>query len=41
MLIDPKRELSEEVSMITGITGAMLDGRETWDSVRERVAEFI
>lgn len=41
MLIDPDRELKEEVTMITGITREMLEWREKWGSVRERVRDFI
>ena len=41
MLIHPGRAMTEEISMITGITDAMLDGKPAWESVRERVAEFI
>ena len=41
MLVSPRREMTEEISMITGITDAMLAGKPTWDEVRERVREFI
>jgi DNA polymerase III epsilon subunit-like protein len=37
MLIQPERELTEEISMITGITDSMLIGKETWEQVQERV----
>lgn len=41
MLIDPEREIKEEIQMITGITPKMLEGREKWNSVRDRAREFI
>ncbi len=41
MLIDPSRKLEENISMITGITDAMLVGKPKWDDVREKVREFI
>jgi DNA polymerase III epsilon subunit-like protein len=40
-LIHPGRVLTQEVTMITGITAAMLDGKPSWDSVRDKVKEFI
>lgn len=41
MLINPGRPLEEEVTLITHITDSMLEGRETWDQVRQLVADFI
>ena len=41
MLIDPGVPLSEEVTMITGISEKMLAWKETWDTVKVRVSEFI
>lgn len=41
MLIDPEREIKEEIQMITGITPKMVEGREKWNSVRDRAHEFI
>jgi DNA polymerase III epsilon subunit-like protein len=41
MLIDPGRPLLEEVTMITGITESMLEGKQKWDEVRERVRAFF
>ncbi len=41
MLIHPGVELKEEVTMITGITDAMLEGKKKWPEVREKVREFI
>lgn len=40
-LVYPEREMTEEISMITGITDAMLSGKPLWWDVRERVREFI
>lgn len=40
-LIDPESELTEEISMITGITSNMLIGMQKWEEVREKVREFI
>ena len=40
-LIDPERELTQEISMITGITSNMLIGRKKWGEVREKAREFI
>lgn len=41
MLINPERELSEEVTLITGINADMLSWRKTWKEVQNNVAEFI
>ncbi len=41
MLINPGIELKEEVTMITGISEHMLEGKSTWSEVRERVTAFI
>lgn len=41
MLIDPERALRDEIRMITGITSAMLQWREKWKDVQERVRLFI
>lgn len=41
MLIHPGRAMTEEISMITGITDAMLEGKPSWESVCERVRDFI
>ena len=40
-LIHPGRILSKEVTMITGITPAMLDGKPSFESVSDKVREFI
>lgn len=40
-LIYPEREMTEEISMITGITDAMLAGKPIWSDIRERVRDFI
>ncbi len=40
-LIHPGRVLTQEITMITGITSAMLEGKQNWNSVRDRVREFI
>ena len=40
-LIHPGRVLTQEITMITGITPAMLDGKPSWDSVRDKVRDFI
>jgi DNA polymerase III epsilon subunit family exonuclease len=40
-LIHPGRPLTQEISMITGITPAMLEGRPSWEMVRGKVREFI
>ncbi len=41
MLIDPLREIVSEVTSITGISQEMLRGKESWDAVRDRVADFL
>jgi DNA polymerase III epsilon subunit-like protein len=41
MLIDPARPLLEEVTLITGITTSMLEGKPIWEDVRERVRAFF
>lgn len=41
MLIDPERELTEEISMITHISSSMLVGKPKWHEVRDRIADFI
>lgn len=41
MLINPGRPLSEEVSMITGITDEMLVGQQLWTDVRDMVTQWI
>ena len=41
MLINPMTPLSEEVSIITGITDEMLIGKPTWEAVKDRVETFI
>lgn len=41
MLVNPKREIDEHISMITGITNEMVQGKSTWSEIRERVASFI
>ena len=41
MLINPWIPLKEEIILITGITEKMLEGRERWENVRDRVREFI
>jgi DNA polymerase-3 subunit alpha (Gram-positive type) len=40
-LIHPGRPLTQEISMITGITTVMLEGKPSWDMVQEKVREFI
>ncbi len=40
-LVYPEREMTEEISMITGITDEMLVGKPVWWDIRERVREFI
>ncbi len=40
-LIDPNRELTEEISMITGITAEMLTGKQKWQEVQKKVEDFI
>lgn len=41
MLINPTIPLSEEVSIITGITDEMLIGKPSWEEVKDRVESFI
>ncbi len=41
MLIDPERDIDEHISMITGISNEMVQGKPKWDEVRERVRAFI
>lgn len=41
MLINPERPLEPEVSLITGISSHMLAEKQTWEEVREKVADFI
>ena len=41
MLIDPEREIDEHISMITGISNAMVRGKSKWHEVKERVMAFI
>jgi DNA polymerase III subunit epsilon len=33
--------MTEEISMITGITDDMLDGKPIWSDIREKVREFV
>lgn len=40
-LIHPGRDLSKEVTMITGITPAMLDGKPNFASISDKVRDFI
>jgi DNA polymerase III epsilon subunit family exonuclease len=40
-LIYPEKPLSQEVSMITGITSDMLIGKPIFSSVRDKIADFI
>lgn len=40
-LIDPDRELTKEISMITGITQDMLIGKQKWKEVQKKVEDFI
>lgn len=40
-LIHPGRVLSKEVTMITGITPEMLEDKPDFESVRDRVRDFI
>jgi DNA polymerase III epsilon subunit-like protein len=40
-LIHPGRVLTQEITMITGITPAMLESKPSWDSVRDKIREFI
>lgn len=41
MLIDPERKLEENISMITGISNSMLEGKKKWSEVQEKVWTFI
>lgn len=41
MLINPGKPMTEEISMITGITDSMLLGKPLWNEVKERVEVFI
>ena len=41
MLINPGIELKEEVTMITGISQNMLEGKRRWNEIRDRVEAFI
>lgn len=41
MLINPGFPLSEEVSLITGITDNILSGCATWQEIRSKVADFF
>ncbi len=41
MLINPLRDLSEEISLITHITDDMLLHKPVWNDVQEKVREFI
>ena len=41
MLIDPEREMTEEISLITHITDDMLIGKPRWRDIQEKVADFI
>ncbi len=41
MLIDPVREIEENISMITGISNKMVEGQPKWHEVRQRVSDFI
>jgi DNA polymerase III epsilon subunit-like protein len=41
MLIDPERDIDEHISMITGISNAMVRGKPKWREVKERVKDFI
>jgi DNA polymerase III epsilon subunit-like protein len=41
MLINPGKKLTEEISMITGITESMLEGKPLWEEVQQRVTTFI
>ena len=41
MLIDPEIPLSEEVTLITHITGQMLEGKPKWRDIQEKVANFL
>jgi DNA polymerase III epsilon subunit family exonuclease len=41
MLIDPEIPLSNEISMITGISEAMLHGKSKWSDIENKVQDFI
>ena len=41
MLVAPWFPLSHQVSMITGITNTMLEGRQSWEQIRMNVQQFI
>ena len=41
MLINPGKKLEENISMITGISDAMLLWKQKWGEVQEKVAAFI
>lgn len=41
MLIDPEIPLSNEISMITGITEEMLNGKSKWPDIENKVSDFI
>lgn len=41
MLINPDREISEEVTIITNITNEMVNEKQKWAEVRDRVVDFI
>jgi DNA polymerase III epsilon subunit-like protein len=41
MLIDPEIPLSNEISMITGISEAMLQGKSKWSDIENKVQDFI
>ncbi len=41
MLVNPGKKLEENISMITGISDKMLEGKPKWEDIRERVREFI
>lgn len=41
MLVNPERPMTDEISMITGISDAMLGDKPVWWDIRERVREFI
>lgn len=41
MLVNPGREISEEVSLITGITNSMVLGKPTWNDIQGRVSQFL
>ncbi len=40
MLVNPGRKLKEEITMITGISEDMLEGKPRWEDIRERVEDF-